>query len=113
MLAVPSPGRVPAQHGSSVSTTGCPTVAALFSQSGGVATVKFSGGTAGSVYVIGLNFSTGNVVGEAKPGPGSTVRYLSTARGSTPELDLVKQRPEVDLSGAGGESWDAPHRCPA
>lgn len=76
--------------GSSVYTTGCSTVAALISQSGGNVTVTFNGGTAGSAYFIGLNFSTGNVVGEAKPGPSGTVRYLLKTRGSSWELDLVK-----------------------
>jgi hypothetical protein len=76
--------------GSALSTAGCSSVAALIGQSGGVVTVKFNGGTAGTTYFIGLKFSTSAVVGEAAPKPNGTVRYLFKALGSESEFDLVK-----------------------
>jgi hypothetical protein len=76
--------------GSSVFTAACSSMGALVTQSGGVVTVKFGGGTAGTTFFIGLNFSTSNVVGESRPMPTSTVRYLFEHGGSFPELDLIK-----------------------
>jgi len=76
--------------GSSLYTAGCSTVASLISQSGGAVTVSFNGGTAGETLLIGLNFATSAVVGEAKPQPSGTVRYLFKSSGSEPALSLVK-----------------------
>lgn len=78
------------RSGSSVQTTGCSPVSALITQSGGVVTVRFNGGTSGTVYLIGLRFSTSSVVGEAHPAPSGTVRYLFRSPGASRELDLVK-----------------------
>jgi hypothetical protein len=76
--------------GSSINTTGCSPVSALITQSGGVVTIRFNGGTSGTVYLIGLRFSTSAVVGEAHPAPSATVRYLFRGAGASRELDLVK-----------------------
>lgn len=76
--------------GSSVFTAACSSMGALMTQSGGVVTVTFGGGIAGTTFFIGLNFSTSNVVGESRPMPSSTVRYLFQHGGSSRELDLVK-----------------------
>jgi hypothetical protein len=76
--------------GSAVYTAGCSSVSALIGQSGGAVTVKFNGGTAGDMYLIGLKFSTSGLVGETAPKPSGTVRYLFKALASESEFDLVK-----------------------
>jgi hypothetical protein len=76
--------------GSRVLTAGCTVIAGAVSQSGGTVTVKFNGGTAGQTFYIDLKFKTSHVVGESKPAPSSTVRYLFKSGTSEPELDLVK-----------------------
>jgi hypothetical protein len=76
--------------GSKVYTAGCSTVASLIHQSGGAVTVAFSGGTAGTVFYVGLNFSSSSVVGEHKPGPSTTVQYLFRSPTATKQLNLVK-----------------------
>jgi hypothetical protein len=76
--------------GSSVFTAACSSVGALVTQSGSVVTVTFGGGTAGTTFFIGLNFSTSNVVGGSRPMPSSTVRYLFQHGGSSRELDLIE-----------------------
>lgn len=76
--------------GSTAYTSGCSTVASVINQSGGTVTVSFSGGTVGTTFFIGLNFSSSNVVGEHKPGPSTTVQYLFKSPTSTRQLNLVK-----------------------
>lgn len=76
--------------GSRVLTAGCTSVAAVVSQSAGAVTVKFNGGSAGQTFFVDLNFSTAHVVGESKPAPNATVRYLFKFGTSTREFDLVK-----------------------
>jgi hypothetical protein len=76
--------------GSSAYTSGCSSVASLIHQSGGAVTVSFNGGTAGTIFYIGLNFSSSNVVGEHKPGPSTTVQYLFRSPTSTLQLNLAK-----------------------
>ncbi len=76
--------------GSTAYTTGCSTVASVIHQSGGAVTVSFNGGTVGTIFYIGLNFSSSNVVGEHQPGPSTTVQYLFRSPTSTRQLNLTK-----------------------
>jgi hypothetical protein len=76
--------------GSTAYTSGCSTVASVIHQSGGAVTVSFNGGTVGTIFYIGLNFSSSNVVGEHKPGPSTTVQYLFRSPTSTRQLNLAK-----------------------
>jgi hypothetical protein len=75
---------------SRVLTSGCHIIAGWVSQSGGLVSVTFNGGTAGQTFYIDLKFKTSDVDGEWAPGPNSTVRYLFGAGGSWRELDLIK-----------------------
>ena len=76
--------------GGTAYTSGCLTVATLIHQSGGAVTVSFNGGSAGTTFYIGLNFSSSNVVGEHQPGPSTTVQYLFRSSSSTRQLTLAK-----------------------
>ena len=76
--------------GSTAYTVGCSTVTSTVSQSGGAVTVTFDGGTAGTTFFIGLNFSSSNVVGEHKPGPSTTVQYLFRSPTSIEQLNLTE-----------------------
>jgi hypothetical protein len=76
--------------GSTAYTSGCSKVASVIKQSGGAVTVSFNGGTVGTIFYIGLNFSSSNVVGEHKPGPSTTVQYLFKSPTSTTQVNLAK-----------------------
>jgi hypothetical protein len=75
---------------SAVFSASCARGPATISQSRGTVTARFAGGSAGTVWYIGLRFSTANLVGEGSPSPNATVRYLFKSRGLTSEIDLVK-----------------------
>lgn len=76
--------------GGGVFSATCASAPGTMTQTGGVATVRFNGGSLGTVWYIDVRFSTANVIGESSPHPSATVRYLFRARGLTSEVDLVR-----------------------
>jgi hypothetical protein len=82
--------------GSGVFTSTCGSVSgAGFSlgQSGSVTTITFTAPTAGT-YILGVKYSTGNVVGKTAPTPSTTVHYTFTEdshTNTTQGLDLVQK----------------------
>ena len=76
--------------GGGVFSATCANAAATMAQTGSIATVRFNGGSPGTVWYIDVRFSAANVIGESSPHPSTTVRYLFKARGLTSEVDLVR-----------------------
>jgi hypothetical protein len=81
--------------GSSAYSTSCGAVPITITTQGNGAVVTFvvPASTSGLTYYVGLDFSTGNVVGEANPKPKSTVKYqfiTGGVLGSTRDLTLAK-----------------------
>jgi hypothetical protein len=77
--------------GSGAFSATCASAPAEISQSGGVVTARFNGGSRGTIWYINIRFSTASVIGESSPHPRPTVRYLFKARGATSEVDLVRR----------------------
>lgn len=76
--------------GSGVFSAICASATNAIIQSGGVDTVRFYGGSPGTVWYIHIRFSTAHVIGESTPRPNTSVRYLFRSRGATSEIDLVR-----------------------
>jgi hypothetical protein len=80
--------------GSAAYNSSCTKVSSTITQNSttGAVTVTFAG--SGSTFFIGIKYSTGAVVGQLAPSPGTTVHYeFSTGgvAGSTSGIDLKKK----------------------
>jgi hypothetical protein len=76
--------------GGGIFSATCANAPGAITQSGGVATARFNGGSAGTVWYIEIRFSTTHVIGESSPRPSTSVLYLIRARGTTTQVDFIR-----------------------